>query len=702
MKTVWKEKEPVLDNEQLEKAREIAEECMIPETVARIAMKRGCESVDQVMAYLDPSPEDFYDPFGLPDMEKAVERILSARDKGETICIYGDYDVDGTTAVSMLKKYFDQIEINCFCQIPNRLKEGYGLNIPAVDRVFERGANLLLTVDNGISSIKEVEHAVDLGMDVIVTDHHECQEEIPKAAAVIDAKRESSRYPFKELCGAGIALKLIQALETKVQSGVEMMEYVECAAMATVADVVPLRDENRVITSLGIQSINQGPLNPGIAALKAVSEVEEVTAGRIGFILAPKINAAGRLGDAERIVDLYDGKNPEKIMKTAVFLRDENARRQDIEKEIFDAAKKQIEDEQKWKNVFVIASGEGWHSGVIGIAASRLQEIWYHPMIVIGIDEDGIGKGSCRSVEGLNLFKALSSCSDLFIKFGGHAQAAGFSIKAEKIPELQERLESWAEENDAERWLVKTNYYDDVLDVRDCTWELIDGLSMCEPYGVGNPGPVFRFNAVHPENIRKMGSSGDHLSFTIGESGMRCVAFGFGSQLEKFDVNSIDLLARPKKNVFNGNESIELELSDFKSREQKKISAAAAAEELLNDNRESWLLMRKILSDDFSILKQLSDQVGGGQLIPSRQQQIAVYRLMKIYNGKSVAFDAVRDRIENINSFQLLTVLETLKEIDIIDYKLKKGTIFPKICQTNRKKDVNNASLMIKLKENIN
>lgn len=683
-KSIWKQRLPDTPETQ-EMAAELAEVCDIPQAVARTAMARGYNTPEDVMAYLEPSEDDFHDPWQLPDMQTAVERILQAKEKQETICIYGDYDVDGTTAVSMLMKYFKSIGINCFFKIPNRLTEGYGMNLPAVDTVIGKGAKLIITVDNGIASKDEVAHANERGTDVIVTDHHECQDDLPPALAVIDAKRPDSAYPFRELCGAGIAFKLIQALETAQNRTTDLREYLECAAMATVADIVPLKDENRLIVKLGLSSMNGDCVNPGIRALKIVSEVDEVTAGRIGFILAPKINAAGRLGEANRVVDLYTGDDAVKITATASFLKDENTKRQQIEQDILQAALKQIQDERRDKNVFIIAEGKNWHSGVIGIVASKIQEKWYHPVIVMGIDDDGLARGSCRSVDGINIFKALSSCANLFETYGGHEMAAGFSIREEKIPELKERLEAWAEENDAKAHLVQTVLYDGELTTRELTWALIDGLAMCEPYGVANPGPLFRFNVMTAADVRTMGKDSAHLSFRLG--GTRCIAFGKGQLAKKLSKVPFDFLASPKVNHFRGQDSIELSVQDIKVLP-------------LYDNTACFVALRDIARsqgfDDVS--SSFVWEYDEETLMPTRDDYVVVYKTLK-HHQNGLSFDALVAEMPDGNSFKGLMVLEVLKEIGVIHYCLKKGIVFSKISVSQQKKNIQKSPLVVKLRK---
>ena len=510
--TIWKERKSKTEA-NIEAVEELIEECGLTPLSARLLVKRGYDTADKAMAYMDPDFSDFYDPFGLPDMQKAVDRLLKAREQGEKVCIYGDYDADGTTAVSILMRYFKAIGIEAFYQIPNRLEEGYGMNIPALEAVIKAGASLIVSVDNGIAAHEQVDYCNEQDVDVIVTDHHECQGEVPRALAVVDAKREDSSYPFSELCGAGIALKMVMALDSVLELDSDLQEYIECAAIATVADIVPLKSENRIIASLGIDYLNTSPVNLGIRALIEVSELKRVNAGNIGFVIAPKINAAGRLGEAGKVVELYLTQDEVQAAEIAAYLSMENRKRQDIEQEILELAKAQVEQQHLDEQGIMVVAGDGWHPGVIGIVASKLQETWYHPVVVIGIDEKGMGKGSCRSVEGFNIFEALQSCAELFTTFGGHEQAAGLSIPAEDIPQFAEKVNAYAAEKGIDRLLTKTMYYDSVMGIGDVSEALVEELDQFEPYGVGNPGPVFLMEGLKPQDARKMGSDKTHLMF---------------------------------------------------------------------------------------------------------------------------------------------------------------------------------------------
>jgi single-stranded-DNA-specific exonuclease len=687
LEEIWCERINSEDPETSQKIKEIAEECNIPLPVAKIAVARGCQNGFDTMTYLDPSVEDFHSPWELPDMQKAVQRILQAKEHQEKVCIYGDYDVDGIMAVSILIDYLRTLKMNVCYKIPNRLTEGYGMNMAAVETLGEEGVQLIVTVDNGIASKQEIQSAIEKGMDVIVTDHHECQGDLPNAAAVIDPKRLDSDYPFRELCGAGIAFKLVQALEETQQRTNDLRKYLECAAVATVADIVPLQNENRLIVKLGIDSMNEGCQNLGLKALIHVSEIETVTSGNIGFVIAPKINAAGRLGEAQYGVELFIGEN----LKIAEWLKNENIKRQEIEQKIYNKAIRLIKEQQKNKQVFICVAGENWHPGVIGIVASKIQEIWYHPVIVMGIDQNGIARGSCRSVEGINIFETLSACSELFETYGGHAMAAGFSIKKENIQALEKFLIKKSEEDHLKQFLIKKVYYDSVLSEDEINWELMDCVRMCEPYGVNNPSPIFRLNHVHPTEIKTMGKENNHLCFK--DNNFRCIAFSkakWRTSLSREYTNGIDLLVVPKINHFAGKESIELMVKSVRL-------------PFLFDHQRCWHAVQIIKSETSEeTLKELDIwKYDKEDLLPNRNEMVWVYKVLKQFSERGVRFDDLIDKGPSLNCFKLLLILEVFNELKIVNCRVKKGMIFSKIPSDHQKKDINQSKLVIKLKRNI-
>lgn len=678
IQTKWKKR--YSKNKRVGDYRELAAACGITPLAAKILVNRGHQTTEAVKKFLNPQVTDLTDPFLLPDMELAVERLLKARAAGEKVCIFGDYDADGTTAVAILTDYFEKLGINVCHRIPNRLLEGYGMSLAALAELAEDGVELVLTVDTGISSHQESLYLKEQGIDLIVTDHHECHGEMPEAVAIVDPKRPDSELDFKELCGAGIAFKLIQALDERLGLGTDLREYIECAGVATIADIVPLEDENRTIAGLALTYLNAGAVNKGLAALIEVSDLQgrKLTAGNVGFVLAPKINAAGRLGDAEQVIALYLAKTPEAATAVASHLAGENTKRQSIEKEILDAAQAEVIAKEYGVDNTIVVAGEGWHSGVIGIVASRLQEEYYRPAIVIGI-EDGVGKGSCRSVPGYNIFEALCDSDELFLNFGGHEQAAGFSIAAENIDELRRRLNDYGAAHAIEKHLVRTVYYDEEMEPAEVDEALVSQVEAFEPCGVGNPKPCFMVRDAVATDLRTMGKTQDHLSFMAG--GVRCIGFGYGSQLGALQGEPLAFLGRPEFNEFRGRRSVQLLLKDLKTNLSYEIDEA--------------LSLVAGIEEGMPLLPEALEKIA----LPERDDLLSVYSLAKNLDGQEKKLAYVLSKVRSNSVFQFFAALVSLRELEVIDYTINAETISVKGLPTTEKKDVKTAPFMLKLNQ---
>ncbi len=499
----------------------------MPYVVAKLLAIRGIDTAEALDNYFNVSRDSFHDPFLLKDMDVAVKRILKARDEHQQIVIYGDYDVDGVTSTSILYMFLDEIGCQIDYYIPDRHEEGYGINEDAVSKLGEQGASLMISVDTGIAAVAQVDHANDIGLDVIITDHHECQEQIPRALAVINPKRPDDHYPFDMLAGVGVTFKLIQGIARTINLESVIWKYLDIVAVGTVADIVPLRDENRVITRLAFETMPT-TWNAGLKALMKVSDIEgkKMTAGRIGFGIGPRLNAAGRIRHAKEAVELFIGNDPMACMAIAEELNQVNKDRQSLERRIFDEAVNLIESQinPADKHIIVIAS-EDWHHGVIGIVASKLVERYYRPIIILAI-EDGIASGSARSVEGFSIFAALSANKELFNKFGGHEMAAGMSLDADKVKALDEGLNKFAKEVMTEDTLVPKVKVDMALSLSEVKIDLIEQIQLMEPFGMGNREPIFK--CVGPvKTIRKIGKEQTHLKIDMGAQSFKSgVAFG--------------------------------------------------------------------------------------------------------------------------------------------------------------------------------
>lgn len=541
----------------------------VSRVVARLLVNRGITDLQQAVSFINPSLEGLHDPFLLPDMEKAVERIRKAIDGGQRIAIYGDYDVDGITAASVLYLFLKGKGADVEVYIPHRYLEGYGMNCQAVEQLHARGIRLIITVDCGITAIDEVELATQLGMDVIVTDHHRCSGQLPRACAVINPSRSGHSYPFCSLAGVGVAAKLIQAME-----GIEGLEkYLDLIALGTVADVVPLLDENRILVAKGIERINASP-RLGVEALLKVAGLAQGTidAYRIAFMLAPRLNAAGRMSTAYLGFSLLTTQDEREAASIARQLNEENAKRQQIEnnllKECIDRLIKDGDLSAEWIIVLEGEEEKGWHPGVVGIAASKISEHFYRPCILISLQGDK-GVGSARSIEGFNIYNALKQVDDLFIRFGGHEMAAGFSIPREAIPELKRRLLSYVHRSMDESLLIPRNYHDGVLMPQDITLSLVQELRLLEPFGIGNPPPRFLFSNVQVENCWTVGNDGRHLKMSVstGQRLWDAIGFGLGDKKDYLLVGGkkVDIIAAIEENEWGGVKKIQFNVKSMQA-----------------------------------------------------------------------------------------------------------------------------------------
>ncbi|MBI5197480.1 MAG: single-stranded-DNA-specific exonuclease RecJ, partial [Nitrospirae bacterium] len=472
----------------------ISEGLGISPVVAQILVNRGIREMAQAKEFLEVGPRWLHDPFLLPDMDRAVDRVLKAMDLGEKIVIYGDYDVDGVTASALYLQFFRSRGIDAGLYIPHRMTEGYGLNAAALERIREEGGAVVITADCGTTATAEVERGQALGLDLIVTDHHETSEALPKACAIVNPHRRDSVYPFKGLTGVGVALKLVQGILTRLISGGsmsdgefprELYEYLDLVTLGTVADVAPIMGENRFFVKEGLQRLTQEK-RPGIAALKEVSGQAgmEAGVGMVGFALAPRINAAGRLEHADAGVRLLVTQDRGEAIEIARRLDLVNRERQKIEEKIRKEAREmvlQTPDLDRAK-VLVLAS-ESWHPGVIGIVASKIAEEFYRPTVMIAVNPEGIGKGSARSIPAFHLYEALESCRPVLEAFGGHKYAAGLTVRKENIPSLRERLSARSQEMLTDEDFIPRLKVDMEVDLEEINFTLLKEMELLSPFG---------------------------------------------------------------------------------------------------------------------------------------------------------------------------------------------------------------------------
>lgn len=539
----------------------------IDKNIADIMINRGIEKLEDIKMYINPSFDFLRDPYLLKGMDKAVKRIKEAISSGEKICIYGDYDVDGVSSTSILKIYFKSISYPVDYYIPNRLEEGYGLNEDAIRYISKMGTQLIITVDCGISSVAEVELAKKLGMDIVVTDHHECQGKIPNAYAVINPKQESCKYPFKGICGCGVAFKLIHALSGESFKD-NIFKYLEIVSLATICDVMPVLDENRIIVKNGLEMIGSGE-NIGMRELVKVCGLEntKIRSSHLGFSIGPRINASGRLGYSNLGVELFTTDDVKEAEKLALAMDMKNEERQLIESRIYQEAEEMLlsyYNTLKEDKVIVLA-GENWHHGIIGIVASKLTEKYYKPTILLCI-EGNEATGSARSIKGFDMFESLSECMELIEKFGGHEQAAGLTVKVENIDKLRKKINEIADYELEQEDLIEKIKIEYEIDEEDIDLNFVNKLHTLEPFGIKNPTPYFLLRDCYVRNAYLIGKDKNHLKLNI-EKGkeFECIGFGQSHLVSLFDIGDlIDIVFQVDENTFNGNTKVQLLLKDIR------------------------------------------------------------------------------------------------------------------------------------------
>ena len=549
-----------------EDVKNLSETYGVAPLIATILLNRGITEPDN---FITPSEEALLDPFLMLGMEQATERILKAMKDGEKIAIYGDYDVDGITSTAIMVKFLRSHNADVIYYIPDRHEEGYGINMDAIDKIHAAGVTLLVTVDCGITAVKEIAYAKELGIETIITDHHECKEETPDAFCLLNPKQPDCQYPFKRLAGVGVAFKLLQALTIKMHFHMRELidEYIDFVAIGTIADVMPLVGENRIIVKRGLELLKY-TVNRGIRALADVAEINlsDVQTGTIGFMLAPRINAAGRMGDPRCAVELLLAKDEMTAKRYAQILNDKNCERQETEIKILEDALNIIETTPSIKDDFVIVlSHEGWHHGIIGIVASKISERFNKPCILISTDEEN-GKGSGRSIRTFNLFKALENSSHLMQKFGGHDLAAGLSIKPENIDEFRKEINAYAKNLLTEDDFMPILYVDSELPPPYINMNTAEKLSILEPYGMGNACPLFYAKDLTISQIRPL-SDGKHIKLilTSDQYSIESVGFNMGELLDILKVDDIiDIAFSIDINIYRGARQLQVLLKDIK------------------------------------------------------------------------------------------------------------------------------------------
>lgn len=555
MQKVWNIKK--YNEEEIDK---ISNKYNISKCLAKLLKSREVEDIDM---YLNGTLKDLRDPFLLKDMQKIVDRIKLAINKKEKICIYGDYDVDGITSITIMYKFLSDLGLDVMYYLPDRLQEGYGVNNEALDKIKKEGVSLVITVDCGITAIDEVEYAKSLGLDIAITDHHECTENLPSALAIINPKQKDDNYPFKMFAGVGVAFKVLSALAINLNMESESyLKYLDIVAIGTISDIVPLLDENRIISKEGLKQI-ANTKNEGIKAMLRVINFKDIDSTMVSFGMAPRINACGRMGDASIAVKLLLEESEENAKELAEKLDGLNIKRQEVEKNIFEKAVNTIENEgYKQKNSIVLYD-ENWHNGVIGIVASRLVNMYNKP-VVLFTKENDVVRGSGRCPNGFSLYDALTESKEYLIQFGGHELAAGMSIEEENIPLFREEFEKIVTQNMKD--LVQVIDVDMEIKKSDLGVQILKDINRIKPYGQANNTPLFLYKGLKIHSIRTLKEE-KHLKFTLQDERVLLEALAFSQGARRDEVrlgDKIDVLCNVEINSYNTPRTIQLILQDFK------------------------------------------------------------------------------------------------------------------------------------------
>lgn len=543
-----------------DKVNELSKDYNLCKILANILVNRNIENIDK---FLNPTRHDFHDPFLMPDMEKAIQRLIKAIEDKQKIMIFGDYDADGITSITVLKKFLNERGMEVGTYIPNRLNEGYGLNKEAIKKIFDQGYTLMITVDCGISGIEEIDYANSLGIETIITDHHEPAESLPNAYAVIDAKRKDNKYPFNQLAGVGVVFKVIQALSIKLGlDEKEYLKYLDIVCVGTISDIVPLVDENRVIAKLGLKLV-EVTRNIGLRILIQSIGFKEINSTAISFGVAPRINACGRMGHQQEALDLFLCDDINKAKEIATRLNAFNQERQAKEKAICEQVVEQIEAGEKDKTCIILGH-EDWHHGIIGIVSSKVTEMYFKPSILICFEGDE-GKGSGRSIPGFDLHEALMKCGDTIEKFGGHSMAIGITVKKDKFEEFKQEFEEYAKSCNISE-IVPVVQIDEEVNLKDICMEDVRSLKLLEPFGEANKMPIFLFKNLKINSIRAL-SEGKHLKLNLKSDSYMIDAIGFnmGELVNQYLLDDkVDVVGSLDINSFNGNENMQITIKDIR------------------------------------------------------------------------------------------------------------------------------------------
>ena len=665
-----------------ERAAAFAQTYGVPFFLAMLMNIRGLDDAAHLREFLGEG-EPLSDPFLLKDMDKAAARITRAVDNMEKIAVYGEYDADGVTSTAMLYSYLETRGADVIFYIPQREGEGYGMNIGAVEYLKEQGVSLIVTVDNGISSVQEVARANELGIDVVVTDHHRPQEILPDAVAVVDAYRPDDTSPYKHFSGVGIAFKLLMALEDGAGDVEDLLEaYSDLAAIGTIGDIVPLTGENRTLIRAGLERLSQSD-RPGVQALLENAGIagKALTSTNVAFTLVPRINATGRMGAPERAVRLLISGYEEEAEVLSEEICADNEERRRVEAEIAEAAFADIEAKGYMKDRVVVVDGENWHHGVIGIVASRVTERCGKPCMIISRGETE-AKGSGRSIEGFSLFEAICACGDLLIKFGGHPMAAGITLKPENIEAFRKRINQYAAER-FPQMPTQTVTLDCKLNPAALSVSMAQSLTQLEPFGNGNPQPVFGLFNMELSNVTPVGGGG-HLRLTLEKNGAVITAMRFNTKPEELPYHigdKIDLAVQLEAREFRGQPSLTVIVRDMKFaafNTEKNIASLASF--------EKWQRGEVLSAEDKN------------RLYPDRACLAAIYRALRTVNGKEtdqVRFVSQFGKDMTLGLFK--TALLVFEERGLVHSEIADDTFTATLIETSGKTDITRSPVLLAL-----
>lgn len=660
---------------------------------AAVLCARGLDTPEKAAAFLSCDLSGLHDPMLLPDMREAVDAICDAIQKRERIAVFGDYDVDGITSTCMLLRYLKSRGADCMYYIPDRLSEGYGLNKAALYDLREQGISLVVTVDSGITAAEEIDYAREIGLKVVVTDHHECKDRLPDALAVVNPKRADSRYPFKDLAGVGVVFKLVCALAGPEHLDEVLQQYLDLVAVGTIADVMLLQGENRVIVACGL-AVLQETKNPGLRMLmrEAGVETRRMTASVVSFTLAPRINAAGRMGCADQAVKLFLTNDPIRAQDIAAMLCCQNKERQNAENEILSQAFEVLQKEYNpQEDRMIVLWGENWHHGVIGIVSSRISDRYGCPTVLISLDGDQ-GKGSGRSVGGFNLFEALEHSSQYLEKFGGHALAAGLTVSRENLPAFKRSICSYARQVIREEDLMPVVDVDCMISSDHISLESIRELGILEPYGMGNRQPVFAIREFTVEEITPL-SSDKHLRMSLIKAGKRFTAMLFGTGSGGCPVvegDVVDAAFSLEINHFRGRQTIQLMLKDI----------CLSECELRKDHHYLSVYSAFIDGNELTDLEI-------NQLYPDRADLVAVWRhiISRAESGKLTApYNTLSRRISyesrrTVNIGKLFVCLDVFSESCLLSYHFKNNLLHIRLRPFKGKADITKSVVLATLRQ---